>query len=99
MVGFGVPVLIVGRCDPGSHPAVIDAGVDTTVYDADGVDDTADAAARSGRRARVHVKIDTGMGRLGVQPQQLDELLRLIGIPPSPSRRNARFMLCGGQTN
>jgi alanine racemase len=78
VVDIGVPVLIVQRSDPQSHAALVDAGVDTTVYDAEGVEDTAEAAARSGRRARIHVKVDTGMGRLGVQPDQLDELLRVI---------------------
>ncbi len=75
---FGVPVLIVGRCDPGSHEALIAEGIETTVYDAEGVDTTAGAAARTGRRARVHVKVDTGMGRLGVSPDGLGELLRTL---------------------
>jgi alanine racemase len=75
---FRVPVLIVGRCDPGSHDALIDAGIETTVYDDEGVDTTAGAAARVGRRARVHVKVDTGMGRLGVSPDGLAELLRTL---------------------
>jgi len=76
--GLGVPVLIVGRADPGSHEALIDAGVETTVYDDDGVETIARAVARTGRRARVHVKVDTGMGRLGVQPDHLAGLLRTL---------------------
>jgi alanine racemase len=76
---FGVPVLVVGRADPGSHEALIVAGVHTTLYDREGVEATADAASRARRRAPVHVKVDTGMGRLGVLPDQLDELLRLVG--------------------
>ena len=75
---FRVPVLIVGRCDPGSHEALIDQGIETTVYDDEGVDTTAGAAARVGRRARVHVKVDTGMGRLGVAPERLGEFLRTL---------------------
>ncbi|HXY94754.1 MAG TPA: alanine racemase [Acidimicrobiia bacterium] len=78
VVPLGVPVLIVGRSDPGSHDALVAAGVHTTVYDGEGVEATADAAGRVGRRARVHVKVDTGMGRLGVQPEGLEELLALL---------------------
>lgn len=74
-IALGAPVLIVGRADPGSHETLIGAGVETTVYDDEGVETTARAAARAGRRARVHVKVDTGMGRLGVQPDQLPEFL------------------------
>lgn len=75
VVDLGAPVLIVGRPDPGSHDALVEAGVDTTVYDVEGVAATAAAAARTGRRARVHVKVDTGMGRLGVLPPDLGALM------------------------
>ena len=36
------------------------------------------AAGRLGVRARVHLKIDTGMGRLGATPEQLPALLTLL---------------------
>lgn len=78
VIALGVPVLIVGRADPGSHEALIAVGVETTVYDEEGVESTAQAAGRAGRRARVHVKVDSGMGRLGVQPEHLAELLRVL---------------------
>ena len=74
---FRLPVLIVGRCDPGSHEALIDQGIETTVYDDEGVETTAGAAARVGRRARA-VKVDTGMGRLGVNPDRLTAFLRTL---------------------
>jgi alanine racemase len=76
---FGVPVLIVGRGDPGSHEALVGEGIETTVYDDEGVDTVASAAASVGRRARVHVKVDTGMGRLGVGLDRLGDLLRTLG--------------------
>ena len=37
------------------------------------------AASRAGRRARVHLKIDTGMGRLGVAPGDAERLARSLG--------------------
>lgn len=80
-VAFGVPVLVVGRADPGSHDALVEAGVHTTVFDEEGVAATAVAAATAGRvnrRARVHIKVDSGMGRLGVAPSGLGDLLRVI---------------------
>ncbi len=75
---FDVPVLVVGRADPGSEEALVGAGVHMTVFDNDSVAATAAAAARSGRRAAVHVKVDTGMGRLGVRPDELTGLLDLL---------------------
>jgi alanine racemase len=79
VANFGLPVLIVGRGDPGSHEALVGEGIETTVYDDEGVDTVASAAAGVGRRARVHVKVDTGLGRLGVGLDQLGELLRTLG--------------------
>src|SRR5262249_23927889 len=78
VVDLGAPVFILGRTDPGSHDAMVSAGVHTTVFDRDGVEDTAQAAARVGTVARVHVKVDTGMGRLGVQPDDLDDFVALV---------------------
>jgi alanine racemase len=78
VVDLGAPVLIVGRADPGSHDEMVAAGVHTTVFDRGGVEDTAQAAARVGTTARVHVKVDTGMGRLGVQPDDLDDFVALV---------------------
>jgi alanine racemase len=75
---FGVPVLVVGRADPGSEEALVAAGIHTTVFDFEGIAATAEAAARSGRRAAVHVKVDTGMGRLGVRPDEMTPLLDLL---------------------
>ena len=78
VVDLGAPVFILGRADPGSHDAMVAAGIHTTVFDRDAVEDTAQAAARVGTTARVHVKVDTGMGRLGVQPDDLDDFVALV---------------------
>ncbi len=40
------------------------------------VDHVADAAADLGRRARVHLKVDTGMARGGVRPEQWPDFVR-----------------------
>jgi alanine racemase len=79
LVATGARVLIVGRADPGSHDALLAAGVHTTVYDREGIDVSAAAARRVGTRARVHLKVDTGMGRLGVQPDEVTEIVGALG--------------------
>jgi alanine racemase len=75
---FGAPVLVVGRADPGSEEALAVAGVHTTVFDFEGIATTAKAAGRAGVRAPVHLKVDTGMGRLGARPDELRPLLDLL---------------------
>jgi alanine racemase len=77
-VQFGAPVLLVGWSNPSSHLQLVSAGVDITVWDADAVTSVARAASEAGRPGRVHVKIDTGMSRLGARPDQLGELRRAL---------------------
>ena len=50
------------------------AGVDVAVYDASGLADTCDAARATQGRARVHVKVDTGLTRGGAARTQWREL-------------------------
>jgi alanine racemase len=75
---FGVPVLIVGATPDRFYPTMIEAGVELTVFDAESVESLARAAGQAGRRARVHVKIDTGMHRLGAQETDLEPLRRAL---------------------
>jgi alanine racemase len=69
-------------------PAVVSEGVEVSVGSLAMLKMVADAARQADRRARVHVKIDTGMGRNGALPAKLsaigsaareDEFIRLSG--------------------
>jgi alanine racemase len=77
-IGFGVPVLNVGWSNPSTHLDLVSAGVDITVWSPEDVESLARAALQAGRPARVHVKIDTGMGRLGARPEELGALRRVL---------------------
>jgi alanine racemase len=50
--------------------AAVDADLDVGVGDAEVLEDIAAAARRGGRRARIHLKIDTGLHRNGVRPEE-----------------------------
>jgi alanine racemase len=54
---------------------VVAADIDVSVAAPWALDEVADGARRAGRTARVHVKVDTGLGRNGVTPDWLRELL------------------------
>lgn len=49
-------------------PLLIEAELDLTISDEAGLRTIAEAAQRCGQVVRVHLKVDTGMGRLGVLP-------------------------------
>lgn len=80
--GLKVPILILGYLPPEEARAAVEADISCCVFGDEGARALAQAAARSGRRARVHVKVDTGMGRLGVRPEDAVGFVRwLKGIP------------------
>ena len=70
--GFAARILVVGWSPPPTLDALIAEDVDVSVLDAHGL--AAVAAAAAGRRPRVHLKIDTGLHRLGALPEELDAL-------------------------
>lgn len=70
--GFDTRVLVVGWSPPAMLDALIGAGIDLSVLDAGGL--SAVVAAAAGRRPRVHLKIDTGLHRLGALPEAVESL-------------------------
>jgi alanine racemase len=57
------PVLILGALSDEELPIALDAGADLSVWTLE----TVEALVASGRPARVHVKLDSGLGRLGTR--------------------------------
>lgn len=72
--GIDAAVLLTGWAHPQHAPRLIETGVDVTVFDASTLDTVVTAARALRRKARVHVKVDTGMGRLGARVERLHEL-------------------------
>ena len=70
--GFDTPILVVGWSPPSMIGDLVAAGVDVSVLDAEDI--AAAAAAAAGRHARVHLKIDTGLHRLGALPEAVESL-------------------------
>ncbi|WP_298818912.1 alanine racemase [Chloroflexus sp.] len=80
--GINAPILVLGYTPPWQAADAIRLDLMVTLFD----DDTAqalNAAARElGQRARVHVKVDTGMARLGLSVTEAGPFLaRLSDLP------------------
>ena len=71
-----VPILVFGPIFPDEADTVVDHDLVQTVDDEAVLPHLDSAAARAGRRARLHLKVDTGMGRLGVQPDEALAFMR-----------------------
>jgi alanine racemase len=64
------------------HPDTIESAlkqrVDLTAVTQSGVEAIESVASRMGLRARVHVKVDTGMGRLGLPPSRAIQVIEYV---------------------
>jgi alanine racemase len=81
--GLAAPILVLTEFPLGSERDALAAGLTPTVYTEDAVDRLA-AAAPGGVAA--HVKLDTGMHRVGLEPGRLESLLercRAAGVRPA----------------
>ncbi len=82
--GISAPILVMGAVFPGQADAIAELGLTPVVYTMPVARALSDSAARRGRTIPVHVKVDTGMGRIGVQPAEavrfIGELKRLGGL-------------------
>jgi alanine racemase len=76
--GVDAPILVVGWAHPETHAALIEAGVDLTLAEPRSLDAVVAAARQAGRPARVHLKVDTGMNRQGIRPEQVAATLDAI---------------------
>jgi len=65
--GIGAPVLVLGNAEPSAAGAAVRLRLAQTVCDRAGVAAVEKAARGCGERASVHLKLDTGMGRLGAR--------------------------------
>ncbi|HET7510891.1 MAG TPA: alanine racemase [Solirubrobacterales bacterium] len=78
-----VPLLTMGALTADEVDVVISAGSELALWREDFRRLAADRARAHGHKARVHVKYDTGMGRLGnPDPQEVLELVRACAEDP-----------------
>lgn len=76
--GITQPILCLAGYWPGQAAACIRHNLTTVVYRLEMIEALNQAAANAGVVADVHVKVDTGMGRLGVRYDQLSEFLAAL---------------------
>jgi alanine racemase len=76
--GLTERTLVLGWTPPSRLAQLIAADVDISILDADGVRAASAAAEATGRRVRGHVKIDTGLHRLGSLPETVESLVAAL---------------------
>lgn len=85
--GIKAPILILGYTDPGWTGELLQYGLTQGVFDAGTAAALSQAAVKAGKVLKVHLKVDTGMTRLGLLCDEagltsmLEEAARMHSLP------------------
>jgi alanine racemase len=69
--GVAAPVIVLGGCFPGEEETVVGSDLAVAVWSREQTEALGARARAAGRRVALHVKVDTGMTRLGVDVGQV----------------------------
>lgn len=76
--GIDVPILVLSLIQPNEAYKTVDSLLDQTVCSLELAEALDQEACKASVRVNVHVKVDTGMGRIGVKPQDASAFVRRI---------------------
>jgi alanine racemase len=77
--GIDVPILVLGLIQPGEAHKVVESSLDQTVCSVELAEALDQEARKASVRVNVHVKVDTGMNRIGLHPNDVPVFVRKIG--------------------
>ena len=81
--GIKSPILILGCTDPRQNLSLLEMQLTPTVFSWEAASSFSQQAQARGKRAAIHVKIDTGMGRLGLaDPRDTIAFLERVAALP-----------------
>ncbi|MDE6845867.1 MAG: alanine racemase [Lachnospiraceae bacterium] len=83
--GLEKPILILGYTFPYCYEELIRYDIRPTVFREDSIAELSACARKIGRNAKIHVKVDTGMTRIGIRPDEsgiafVDKIIHTDGI-------------------
>lgn len=81
--GFELPILILSLIPTSAAEVVVENDLTATVADLDCAEKISSAAVKLNRLAKVHLKIETGMGRIGIAPAVAVDLAQKISVLPN----------------
>ncbi|GEM_PF-35076 len=81
--GITRPVLLLGRVPDGRIRELVNAGVRIPVFEVEQARKISEIAEDSGKNALIHIKVDTGMHRIGLPADEegLQEALKIASLP------------------
>lgn len=81
--GIDVPILVLGYTPPQLFDKVLEHRITPTLYNYQDALRLSELASKNGSSVKVHLKLDTGMGRIGMIPGQdsLDMVSNIYALP------------------
>ncbi len=81
--GIKKPILVLSYAFSELFEAAVENDIDLTVFQLETAKQLSDTALRLGKKAGVHIKIDTGMHRIGLIPcdESLEEIKQIAALP------------------
>jgi Alr-MurF fusion protein len=76
--GIGAPILVFGYVPLWQMREAVRLGLTITLYSLESALALSRAAMALSQRVKVHVKVDSGMARLGIRAEQVDEVVTLV---------------------
>jgi alanine racemase len=76
------PILLLSECGEEAVDTALSYGLTPTLYSLEGIAQFSQAARSLGQRTSVHVKVDTGMHRVGAPPGDVPALIEAIAADP-----------------
>ncbi len=75
---ISAPILVYGYVPLWQMREAVRLGVAVTLYASEAAQALSQAALALNKTVKVHIKVDTGMARLGIRAEQLDEIVELV---------------------
>ncbi len=75
---ISLPVLVMGTVRTSQFSKAIRTNLDINVYEPEKISELSQIAANEGKRARIHLKLDSGMGRIGFRPQHTGSVVKAL---------------------
>lgn len=81
--GVTKPILILGYTPAPLYEAMINYDITTAVFKYDMAKEISDTAVRLGKKAKIHIKLDTGMSRIGFKQddESLETIIKISKLP------------------
>ena len=86
--GFDVPILVLGPVEDDEFVHVVDKNISVTVFDIEIAKRLSAVATALGKKAKIHIKLDTGMTRIGYMASEvfkvesaIDEIVEISKLP------------------